>query len=299
MIRLYKIITNIIFILLIAVLGVYVFFRFTNKVEIYCVQTGSMEDNIHVGDYVLIYKKDNYNVGDVVTYQKDDYFITHRIIRRENNEFITKGDANNTEDEKINLNKIIGKVIISGGILNIIVNYKYALAALFVALYLVSCYFTGGKEETSLSIDSENKEDEFNINNEEINVNAKDSSNTDKDDTKFENKEESMSDELQENNDLKEESIEEVISNIESKEESEQLVNDEIEKNSDNINDLDNNDINEENKENNLKEDSEKEVNNDVNNIDSQEKAEVENHEQNELQTKITNKKKKNTQSKK
>lgn len=157
MVKIYKIFVNTLFILLIAVLGIYVFFRFTNKAEIYSVKTGSMEDNIHAGDYILIYKKNDYNVGDVVTYRKDNYFITHRIIRTENNYFITKGDANNTEDEKIDKSVIIGKVILSGGILNIIVNYKFVLAAIFLALYLISCYF--GKDEEDKKIDNDFLED--------------------------------------------------------------------------------------------------------------------------------------------
>ena len=166
MVRLYKIFINTLFVLLIAVLGIYVFFRFTNKVEIFSVKTGSMEDNIHVGDYVLIYRKNNYNVGDVVTYKKNNYFITHRIIRKDNNQIVTKGDANNTEDETIDISDIVGKVIISGGILNIIVNYKFAIAAIFVALYLISCYFGDTKED---NIDNQEIfNDEINQNNDEI-----------------------------------------------------------------------------------------------------------------------------------
>ena len=166
MVKIYKIFVNTLFILIIAVLGIYVFFRFTNKVEIYSVKTGSMEDNIHVGDYVLIYRKNNYNVGDVVTYKKNNYFITHRIIRKDNNQIVTKGDANNTEDETIDISDIVGKVIISGGILNIIVNYKFAIAAMFVALYLISCYFGDTKED---NIDNQEIfNDEINQNNDEI-----------------------------------------------------------------------------------------------------------------------------------
>ena len=121
MIKIYKLFVNIMLTLLIVILGTYVILNITNKVKIYNVKTGSMEDNIHVGDYVLIYKEDAYNVGDVVTYQKDDYFITHRIVKKYDDKFITKGDANNTIDEEINSNDIIGKVIISGGLLNIII----------------------------------------------------------------------------------------------------------------------------------------------------------------------------------
>ena len=182
MVRLYKIFINTLFVLLIAVLGIYVFFRFTNKVEIFSVKTGSMEDNIHVGDYVLIYRKNNYNVGDIVTYKKNNYFITHRIIRNDNNQIVTKGDANNTEDETIDISDIVGKVIISGGILNIIVNYKFAIAAIFVALYLISCYFGDTKED---NIDNQEIfNDEINQNNDEIT----DNSNTDNIESEYKEK---------------------------------------------------------------------------------------------------------------
>lgn len=193
MVKIYKIFVNTLFILLIAVLGIYVFFRFTNKAEIYSVKTGSMEDNIHAGDYILIYKKNDYNVGDVVTYRKDNYFITHRIIRTENNYFITKGDANNTEDEKIDKSVIIGKVILSGGILNIIVNYKFVLAAIFLALYLISCYF--GKDEEDKKIDNDFLEDKT------------DNIDTENKDLKISENEDIKEQETIENNELKETEI--------------------------------------------------------------------------------------------
>jgi len=153
MARLFKGIVNIIFVLLIIVLLAYVYLNFKGMVEIYSVKTGSMEDNIHVGDYILIYKKKNYRIGDVVTYQKNNYFITHRIIEKNGNKIVTKGDANNTIDEEIDVKEIVGKVILSGGILNAIINYKYVLAAGFVALYLLSCYFGENEEKIEISED--------------------------------------------------------------------------------------------------------------------------------------------------
>ena len=138
-------IINIFLVLVIAVLTGYLVLRLTNKVEIYDVKTGSMEENIHVGDYVLILKISNYNVGDVVTYKKNGYLVTHRIIKKESNTFVTKGDANNAEDEAIDGDSIVGKVYLNGGLLNIVIRYKYVLVALVISLYLISCYF--GKEE--------------------------------------------------------------------------------------------------------------------------------------------------------
>ena len=142
-----KIITTSVFIILIFILATYFLLRSRNILEIYNVQTGSMEEGIHAGDYILIYKKNKYKVGDIVTYTKKNYFITHRIIKMEGNKVITKGDANNIEDEEINSNIIIGKVIYSGGMLNIIINFKYAIASFLLALYFISYYLDKEKQD--------------------------------------------------------------------------------------------------------------------------------------------------------
>ena len=142
-----KIVNNALFIIIIIILAGYFALRMLNKIEIYGVTTGSMENNIHAGDYILIIRKNDYNIGDIVTYKKSDYFITHRIVKKDNNIFVTKGDANNLEDDAINISDIEGKVIMSGGILNIIINYKFAIAAIWLSLYLISCYFDKEKKD--------------------------------------------------------------------------------------------------------------------------------------------------------
>ena len=142
-----KIFSDVIFVLSIIFLVVYFILRFMGIAEIFLVKTGSMEDGIHVGDYILIYKKDNYNIGDIVTYEKDGYHVTHRIIKKNGNKIVTKGDANNIEDDEINVRSIVGKVIYSGGYLNFVIDYKYAIASVLLALYLFSCYFSKKDDE--------------------------------------------------------------------------------------------------------------------------------------------------------
>lgn len=149
---------DIIFIAIIVILLGYFALRVMNRVEIYNVKTGSMEAKIHVGDYILILKKNRYDIGDVITFASNNSYVTHRIVRIDGDKVTTKGDANNTEDETISSSNIIGKVILSGGILNIIINYKYALAGIVLSLYLFSCYFESRKKEKSSLAESENKE---------------------------------------------------------------------------------------------------------------------------------------------
>ena len=168
--KIVRIIFDVIFVVLIAILASYFILRFTETADIYRVQTGSMEDGIHTGDYILIYKKGKYNVGDVVTFRKDGYHVTHRIIKKNGNKVITKGDANNVEDEQINTSRIVGKVIYNGGFLNFLVDYKYAIASALLGLYLLSCYFVKRKEDEDDEIKLESSDEEKEIDIEEIEV---------------------------------------------------------------------------------------------------------------------------------
>ena len=139
--KVFKIVVDTICILLIIILVGYAILRFTNKIVIYKVETGSMEDGIHVGDYILVSKSGRYKVGDVVTYKKFDNFVTHRIIEKNGDRVITKGDANNIEDESISVNDIVGKVVFKGGILNFIIDFKFAIISFFLSFYVLTYYF--------------------------------------------------------------------------------------------------------------------------------------------------------------
>lgn len=76
------------------------------------VVSGSMSPTINVGDMILIKESKNYDVGDIITFKEDDSFVTHRIVKKESNGFVTKGDFNNKNDNSIVTNdKIIGKVV--------------------------------------------------------------------------------------------------------------------------------------------------------------------------------------------
>ena len=83
------------------------------------VATGSMSPQINPGELIIIKEYTNYQVGDIVTYKVDDeHLITHRIIEKQDNQIITKGDFNNIVDDPININQIQGKVIYQFKVLN-------------------------------------------------------------------------------------------------------------------------------------------------------------------------------------
>jgi len=79
--------------------------------SIFEVATGSMKEEIDVGDAVLVKINEDYDVGDIVTYQSGDDYITHRVISKNDSYIITKGDANNTNDNPIDKKLVLGKVI--------------------------------------------------------------------------------------------------------------------------------------------------------------------------------------------
>lgn len=83
------------------------------------VQSGSMsgnaEDHIEVGDLIFIKKTDTDSLqkGDIVSFMDGNIVVTHRIIdittEDGKRQFITKGDANNTEDPPIGEEVVLGK----------------------------------------------------------------------------------------------------------------------------------------------------------------------------------------------
>ncbi len=82
----------------------------------YIITTDSMKPSVNVGDIILIQKTENEDLfpNDVVTYRlsKDLERVTHRIIDKTEDIYITKGDNNKLEDKDIvRYENIEGKVV--------------------------------------------------------------------------------------------------------------------------------------------------------------------------------------------
>ena len=76
------------------------------------VATGSMSNTIEIGDVVIVKITKEVQENEIIVYSEDNNIITHRLITKdENGKFITKGDANNSEDKPIEETQILGKVI--------------------------------------------------------------------------------------------------------------------------------------------------------------------------------------------
>ncbi|MGF7017647.1 signal peptidase [Lachnospiraceae bacterium PF1-21] len=83
------------------------------------VVSGSMEPKIHVGAIVLVKEMEpqSVKVDDIITfYISSDTVVTHRVVEvdSEKQEFVTKGDANNTVDATpVKFSSLIGVVTTS------------------------------------------------------------------------------------------------------------------------------------------------------------------------------------------
>jgi len=73
--------------------------------------TGSMSGTIEINDIVIVRITDKFKVNDIITYKSGNDYVTHRVIRIQGDTIITKGDANNTEDEPITKDLVLGRVV--------------------------------------------------------------------------------------------------------------------------------------------------------------------------------------------
>lgn len=121
--KLIKIILNIViaFISILVILAIYNFIQLNILKQsyntflgfsIFNISSGSMKETIQINDIIIVKEEENLKKGDIITFFQDDQIITHRIIEiLDDGSFITKGDANNSKDSKVNKQNVIGKVI--------------------------------------------------------------------------------------------------------------------------------------------------------------------------------------------
>jgi signal peptidase len=130
----------------------------------YAVKTGSMEPTIHTGS--LTYVDTHYDVKkikekDIIAFKlSDDLFVTHRVAEVHDDYFVTKGDANNTVDNRyVYDDEIIGKVVFSIpylGMLSTAVdnnNFKFTVGIIVTIIVLnivISLVVSDSKKEKNL-----------------------------------------------------------------------------------------------------------------------------------------------------
>ncbi len=112
------------------------------------VLSGSMEPTYHVGS-IIYYKQtpfEDIDVGDPITYQAgEDSLVTHRVTQKMeiSREFITQGDANNTEDPNpVSYDRVVGRAAkISLPYMGVLVNYGRRPAVIGVMVVILALGF--------------------------------------------------------------------------------------------------------------------------------------------------------------
>ncbi|MPQ42618.1 signal peptidase I [Clostridium tarantellae] len=115
------------------------------------VLTGSMEPNIPKESFIIVKSvdKNNISVGDVITYKakNSNALVTHRVFCiNENNEYITKGDANEVLDlHPVEFNRVLGVVVYHipnlGGVLLLLKENILLLVLGFIFIYFLYILF--------------------------------------------------------------------------------------------------------------------------------------------------------------
>lgn len=104
------------------------------------VMSGSMEPAYHTGSVLVVDRKQKkeVQVGDTIAFEAGDTYIAHRIVRKEKQGYVTKGDANVTVDPWIvAANNVKGKVIMTIPFLGYVFKFLSGTAGMIIAASLV------------------------------------------------------------------------------------------------------------------------------------------------------------------
>ena len=125
----------------ILVISVVMITFFLCSYSLFVVSSGSMEPTIKVGSLIVVNKEYEIKEQKIITFYRQSQPITHRIVKIDGNQIITKGDANVANDPwTIQKDEIIGEVIITipyiGYVLFFVRKY-YFIVILFMLGWIV------------------------------------------------------------------------------------------------------------------------------------------------------------------
>ena len=75
------------------------------------VMSGSMEPALSVNDLVFVTSAQEVEEGDIVVFQQEGSLLIHRVVRKDGETLVTKGDANDAPDPPIRKDAIKGKAV--------------------------------------------------------------------------------------------------------------------------------------------------------------------------------------------
>lgn len=106
------------------------------------VYSGSMSGTFEVNDIVVIRSQNGYKTGDVICFEEGDSLVTHRIVGEIPEGYITKGDANNTEDiGTVVSESVIGTVIFVIPKIGAVQQFLKSLPGLITSMVIVIIIF--------------------------------------------------------------------------------------------------------------------------------------------------------------
>lgn len=111
------------------------------------VMSGSMEPELSVNDLVIAKAADTYNVGDIVIYQSGTTLVIHRIVQINDDEVITKGDANNAEDLPVQFSDIKGKAVFVIPFIGMIAKPLQTTAGKLVVVIIIAMLLTMSRKK--------------------------------------------------------------------------------------------------------------------------------------------------------
>lgn len=96
------------------VLILFMIFVLARRFSVNVVLSGSMEPALKTGGIVIAdTRKRNPDTGDIITYRLGDMNVTHRVVGKRKNRYITKGDANDRKDPvMVKSEQITGTVVL-------------------------------------------------------------------------------------------------------------------------------------------------------------------------------------------
>jgi signal peptidase len=115
------------------------------------VVSNSMYPYLEINDLIIVKKTNDYEVGDVIVYDDGNVLVVHRIVEIDENTFVAKGDANNSNDKAYSVNLIKGEVVNIipklGVLQEITTNPLIGLPCLAIAFFLFELSFRIDKKE--------------------------------------------------------------------------------------------------------------------------------------------------------
>lgn len=115
------------------------------------VLSGSMEPELHIDDLIIVKEQDDYKINDVVVFQSHGSLVVHRIIEIDGTMVTTKGDANNTADEPMEMENIKGIVVTSIPKIGVIISFFKSpvgiILTIGIAVFLMELSFRKEKKQ--------------------------------------------------------------------------------------------------------------------------------------------------------